>query len=182
MALSILLFTLLDKVASDLASQVLGFDSIDALVATIIVVNFAFLIVVVVYTVYQTLSNPGVQLLRLVSSREVPELSLNVDLDYHLFLSHIWSSGQACYDQAANIKRKLQLLTPGVKVFLCAADVRVPCACGTYQMVHSETMFICARCFLITGTSTTSRTSVNSKPTCWRRKQSFCSCPTAVTQ
>ena len=104
MALSILLFTLLDKVASDLASQVLGFDSIDTLVTTIIVINIAFLIAVVVYTVYQTLANPGLQLLRLASSREVPELSLKADLLYHLFLSHIWSSGQVCSPSRCSIQ------------------------------------------------------------------------------
>ena len=34
---------------------------------------------------------------------------------YHIFLSHVWSSGQ---DQAATIKRQLQRMLPGVGVFL----------------------------------------------------------------
>jgi len=39
---------------------------------------------------------------------------------YHVFVSHIWSSGQ---DQAALIKRQLQLLLPGVDVFLDVDDL-----------------------------------------------------------
>ena len=84
MALSILLFTLLDEAAPDLTSRVLGFDSIDHLVATVIAVNMGFFVAVVAFTVYQTFSSPGLQVLRLVSSREVPELSLKDDQNYHL--------------------------------------------------------------------------------------------------
>ena len=35
--------------------------------------------------------------------------------DYHLFLSHIWSTGQ---DACGVIKTQLQLLLPNVKIFL----------------------------------------------------------------
>jgi hypothetical protein len=94
MALSILLFTVLDEVTADLGTRVLGFNSIDRLVATVISINFTFIVALVVVTLYQTFSNPVVQVLRLISSREVPELSLHTALQYHLFLSHIWSSGQ----------------------------------------------------------------------------------------
>ena len=36
-------------------------------------------------------------------------------MTWHLFLSHIWGTGQ---DQCAAIKRNLQLLLPGVSIFL----------------------------------------------------------------
>ena len=39
---------------------------------------------------------------------------------YHLFLSHIWSTGQ---DQCASIKQRLCLLLPGVQVFLDVDDL-----------------------------------------------------------
>eukprot|EP00964_Phaeocystis_antarctica_P102885 scaffold68197_cov53-Phaeocystis_antarctica.AAC.1 len=39
---------------------------------------------------------------------------------FHLFLSHIWSSGQ---DQMATVKRELQLLVPGIRVFLDVDDL-----------------------------------------------------------
>ena len=41
---------------------------------------------------------------------------------YHLFLSHVWSTGQ---DQCAVIKRQLQLLLPGVVIFLDVDDLRM---------------------------------------------------------
>ena len=87
MAQSILFFTMLDEVAPDLTSRVLGVDSIDHLVATVIAVNMGFFVAVAAFTVYQTLTNPGVQVVRLVSSREVPELSLKDNHNYHLLLA-----------------------------------------------------------------------------------------------
>eukprot|EP00966_Prymnesium_polylepis_P178652 4137199-Prymnesium_polylepis.1 len=89
---------------------------------------------------------------RVRNSGERPELSLSEQHKFHLFLSHVWSSGQvrdtrraggctpplprslaapnprslyppACpglpsQDAAATIKRQLQLLLPGVQIFL----------------------------------------------------------------
>jgi hypothetical protein len=46
---------------------------------------------------------------------EPPVLLLGSGKRYHLFLSHVWSTGQ---DQCAVIKRQLQLLLPGVVIFL----------------------------------------------------------------
>jgi hypothetical protein len=46
---------------------------------------------------------------------EPPVLLLRAGERYHLFLSHVWSTGQ---DQCAVIKRQLQLLLPGVVIFL----------------------------------------------------------------
>mmetsp|Transcript_29917 Transcript_29917/g.73590 ORF Transcript_29917/g.73590 Transcript_29917/m.73590 type:complete len:195 (-) Transcript_29917:947-1531(-) len=41
--------------------------------------------------------------------------------DYHLFLSHVWSTGQ---DSNATIKRQLQLLLDDVRVFLDVDDLK----------------------------------------------------------
>ena len=153
MAQWIMLFNLLADVETELAVQILGFGSIDSLVATMISINFIFIIAVLLLTVYQTLTSRRVQVLRLVASHEVPELSLFDDKQYHTFLSHIWSSGQGTStpgfepwplplhpidrrlhplvaDQTAIIKRKLQLLLPSVKVFLecVAATPHTPAA------------------------------------------------------
>jgi len=49
-----------------------------------------------------------------------PELHLQSDQVWHLFLSHIWGTGQ---DQAAVIKRQLLLLLPCMKVFLDIDDL-----------------------------------------------------------
>jgi hypothetical protein len=52
---------------------------------------------------------------RLAATGLPPQLKLAHSMQHHLFLSHVWGSAQ---DQAALIKRTLQLLLPGVKVFL----------------------------------------------------------------
>ena len=44
-----------------------------------------------------------------------PELILAAGHYWHMFLSHIWSTGQ---DQCATIKRQMQLLLPDVSIFL----------------------------------------------------------------
>ena len=54
----------------------------------------------------------------LQATHKVPELSLGEGQKWHLFLSHIWSTGQ---DANATIKRQLCLLMPGISIFL---DVR----------------------------------------------------------
>ena len=96
LALWITLFTLLDEVESEsgLAARILGFESIDSLVATVITINLVFLSAVLFLTVYQTVTSEIVQVLRVSGSRQLPDLDLKAKLKYHLFLSHIWSSGQ----------------------------------------------------------------------------------------
>ena len=49
-----------------------------------------------------------------------PELTLRKGQRYHLFNSHIWSTGQ---DAVATIKRQLQRLVPGVRIFLDVDDL-----------------------------------------------------------
>ena len=57
----------------------------------------------------------GVPSIRLRGSGDVPQLTLHEGHRYHLFNSHVWSTGQ---DVAATIKRQLQRLFPDVRVFL----------------------------------------------------------------
>ena len=61
-----------------------------------------------------------VRTLRVAATRQPPDLSLDGDIKFHLFLSHTWNSGQ---DQVAVIKRQMQLLLPGIKVFLDVEDL-----------------------------------------------------------
>jgi len=53
--------------------------------------------------------------IRLRSSDKAPSLEMPEDCKYHVFLSHIWSTGQ---DKAHNIARMTQLLLPGLKIWL----------------------------------------------------------------
>mmetsp|Transcript_3860 Transcript_3860/g.10067 ORF Transcript_3860/g.10067 Transcript_3860/m.10067 type:complete len:239 (-) Transcript_3860:1605-2321(-) len=115
MVMCIHLFSALEEEEnSELSSKILGFDSLDSLVAATVVTMIAFFSWFVVFVAYQAMINSDLQLLQLKESRRPPDLSLRKHIFYHLFLSHIWSSGQ---DQVAVIKRKLQLLLPQCRIF-----------------------------------------------------------------
>jgi len=73
------------------------------------------------FTVYHAAFDNRIQVLRLKGSHEIPELGLKPEMEYHVFLSHIWSSGQ---DQVAVIKRRTELLLPGSKCFLDIDDLQ----------------------------------------------------------
>ncbi|KAL1499729.1 hypothetical protein AB1Y20_012416 [Prymnesium parvum] len=103
-----------------LTSLVLAFSSLDSLVVTSIAIILAFFAAFMALTLYQMAVSNNIQLFRLTSSTQIPELSLDTNKLFHLFLSHIWSSGQ---DQVANIKRKLQLMLPGCQIFLDVDDL-----------------------------------------------------------
>ena len=59
-------------------------------------------------------------IIKLRSTSAPPVLSIQDNMNWHLFLSHIWGSGQ---DQCATIKRQLSLLLPGVSIFLDIDDL-----------------------------------------------------------
>ena len=91
------LFSSLEDVDSaDLPARILGVGSVDVLVATTISVAFGFVVVFLLFTVYMAFARQyqDVELLRVVGSGQLPELSLHDGMNFHLFLSHIWSSGQ----------------------------------------------------------------------------------------
>jgi hypothetical protein len=94
-----------------------GSDSSDVLGVVIIMVsfNFGMLILYVVLAAYQFTMTDVLPSIRQVNSGRPPKLFLSSGQKFHLFLSHIWSSGQ---DQMATVKRELQLLLYDVKVFL----------------------------------------------------------------
>ena len=91
----------------------------DAEVFRVVVVmvffNFAVLGMYVSLAAYQFTTADVLPSIRLLATRQPPELKLAKDHKFHLFLSHIWLSGQ---DQMATVKRELQLLLMDVKVFL----------------------------------------------------------------
>jgi len=98
------------------ASRVLGFRSQDDVVVTMIILNIAILVAYAALIAYQCLSRHHMHQLLLESTNEMPELTFGSSkTKFHLFLSHIWMTGQ---DQVAVIKRQLNLLLPGISVFL----------------------------------------------------------------
>jgi len=105
-----------DAIANDL----MGFSSDDQIVYIMIAFNATVLVCFFAITAWQAWKERGLPNIRLLQTKEIPELSLGRGQKWHLFLSHIWSSGQ---DQVATIKRQLQLLLPGVSVFLDVDDL-----------------------------------------------------------
>jgi len=105
---------------SGLPSLILGFSSQEQLVASMVAFNFSIFILFVGLTAHQVAAQDIVSLILLSGSNRPPELTLRAEREWHLFLSHIWSSGQ---DQVAIVKRQMQLLLPGVRVFLDVDDL-----------------------------------------------------------
>ena len=60
------------------------------------------------------------ELLRIKATKSRPQVSIAEGLRYHLFLSHVWGTGQ---DQAAVLKRQLLRMVPGLSVFLDVDDL-----------------------------------------------------------
>ena len=61
---------------------------------------------------YNRITAPSV---KVVSTNQKPNLELPEDCTHHVFVSHIWSTGQA---KTHAIARKLQLMVPGLQVWL----------------------------------------------------------------
>lgn len=68
----------------------------------------------------------------------MPDLSLPRNFVWHLFLSHFWGTGQ---DQAAVVKRQLQLCLPGIRAFLDVDDLKDISALETYISQTSIILF-----------------------------------------
>ena len=130
-AMNIRLFASLDDVAEDvlessrvdLRQQIMGFDNQQAVEVVMVIFNLLSISTFVLMTIYSLRTNTTPRTIRLSGSSQLPELGLEKAMTYHLYLSYIWSSGQ---DQVATIKRQLQLLLPGIAVFLECA----PCLYG----------------------------------------------------
>ena len=59
--------------------------------------------------------------IQLQSTKAPPDLPLAKGHRWHMFLSHIWGTGQ---DQCATIKRQLKIMLPGASVFLDVDDLQ----------------------------------------------------------
>ena len=129
-ALTILLFLALilkvsvlkEEVDSFLSSRLRDRFSFDAAVVTAGMIStiVAALLLAMASAVAQILVAARLPLLKLKHTKEQPELTLAPSQRWHLFLSHIWGTGQ---DQCAVIKRQLCLLMPSVKIFLDVDDL-----------------------------------------------------------
>ncbi|EOD36875.1 hypothetical protein EMIHUDRAFT_201153 [Emiliania huxleyi CCMP1516] len=76
------------------------------------------------------------ELLRLKATKARPQVSIARGLKYHLFLSHIWGTGQ---DQVAVIKRQLLRMVPDLVIFLDVDDLE---DIGNLEGYIDETMAV----------------------------------------
>ena len=81
---------------------------------------FAALVLACALAVQTVIEAAQVPTFRLLSTGNRPSLALAKGHKWHLFLSHVWGTGQ---DQCASIKRQLCLLLTGVQVFLDVDDL-----------------------------------------------------------
>jgi len=70
--------------------------------------------------VYNANLEPRIAEIKERETQQPPDLQLAVGQIFHLFNSHIWSTGQ---DAVAGIKRQLQRLLPAIRVFLDVDDL-----------------------------------------------------------
>lgn len=129
----------------------IGSDAEDHLVILIITITLVILASFAALISYQMIfsSEHNYRLLRKIDGRP-PELILHKRMRWHLFLSHVWKSAQ---DQAAVIKRQLQIMLPGVKIFLDVDDMEDTGEVEAYVkqsqcllFFYSEGYFVSAAC------------------------------------
>ena len=79
---------------AQVASNVLGFESTGTIVALLIFFTFSMLLVLMISLGVAIHDDALVPTLRVQATGAVPELTLRPSEVYHLFLSHIWGTGQ----------------------------------------------------------------------------------------
>jgi hypothetical protein len=88
-------------------------------------------------------------ILRIATTKEPPVLLFGPGERYHLFLSHVWSTGQ---EQCVVIKRQLQLLLPGVVIFLDEDDMEDIDELETYVHASGVILFFLSKGYFISRT------------------------------
>ncbi|EOD07115.1 hypothetical protein EMIHUDRAFT_448489 [Emiliania huxleyi CCMP1516] len=94
-------------------ADVLGFRSLNVIVDSMIILVAVVLAFFLVGAIIAARRVAKVPTIRLVSTKQPPELSIVRGLTWHLFNSHIWSTGQ---DAVKVIKGELEQLLPDIKV------------------------------------------------------------------
>ena len=79
------------------------------------------LVVTAIVAMTQLVHAAQAPIIKLRSTSRSPALTIKRGITWHMFLSHIWSTGQ---DQCATIKRQLSTLLSGVSIFLDVDDLQ----------------------------------------------------------
>jgi hypothetical protein len=97
------------------ASKIYGFTSTEQVAGALITFAVSLFLLLMGILVFLLINAGLIQHIRLRTTGRPPQLILEEGQNFHLFLSHIWSTGQ---DAVATMKRQLQRLIPTVSVFL----------------------------------------------------------------
>ena len=104
-----------NSVDFDLCFRFLGMHSSEEASLIVIVLAMSMLVLTIILIVIMTISKMKEPKTVVRSTGQTPKLELPEGCHYHVFLSHVWSTGQA---KTHAIVRKMQLLLPGLKVWL----------------------------------------------------------------
>lgn len=101
-------------------ADVFVFESLDDLALICLVGMCVLGVALILLAVHVTIIESNAEVLKLKRTRAAPVVTIRPQHQYHLFLSHVWSTGQ---DQAAVIKRQLLRMVHGMNVFLDVDDL-----------------------------------------------------------
>ena len=99
----------------DMCKTLVGFESARGASEFVVVLTVAMLIASLLVVLFKTVSAVRMPTVRLTSSGRPPVLELSPECHFHGFISHCWGTGQ---DQTHTVVRQLQLLLPGVRIWL----------------------------------------------------------------
>jgi len=100
---------------NNMCMKLFGFSDSYKATALAVVLTASMLISFVLFTFIQSVNELKAPIVRLVSTNDTPRLIMPEGCKYHLFVSHIWASGQ---DKAHKIVWLLKLYIQGVIIWL----------------------------------------------------------------
>jgi len=112
--LAILVFKVCDGYSE--ACDQFGFTA-EGIFAFFVIFGFSLLILHVLFALTHLMFKGATTTpaLRLVSTKSPPVLSKPRNVNFHIFVSHVWKTGQ---DQTHTLVRQLQLMLPGIRIWL----------------------------------------------------------------
>ena len=133
-----------------------GLTSTDSLATALLVFVFAVIGTHFLVILAEAISQEELQQILSVDTSLPPELSVKPGMCWHIFLSHTWNSAQ---DQCATIKRQLQLILPGVRVFLDVDDLDDMRKLKEYIECSQSVLFFLSKGYFFSGACKTEITA-----------------------
>jgi len=104
-----------DEDADGVCMELFGLRDSYSATAIAVILTSSMLISFILFVLVQSMNDLTAPIVRLVSTNGAPHLGMPEDCKYHLFVSHIWTSGQ---DKVHKIVRTLKLYLHEVNIWL----------------------------------------------------------------